>query len=52
VTDRDGTRSIQLGIETLAVVVTIALVVWRRNLLLGLVVAVVIVAVSRATGIG
>jgi branched-subunit amino acid transport protein len=50
----DDTRraSVHLGIEWLAVIVCIAIVAWRRNLLLGLAAAVVVAAVARATGLG
>ena len=44
----DGTRSIHLGVETLAVILGVAIVVWRRNLFLGILVAVVLIAVARA----
>ena len=38
-----------IGIEWVAVLACLAIVVWRKNLLLGLVVAVAIVVVARAT---
>ncbi len=47
----DGRPSLHVGIEWLAVGLCIALVTWRRNLLAGLVVAVVLVALSRAAGL-
>jgi branched-subunit amino acid transport protein len=49
----DGTRqsSFHVGVEWLAVGTAIALVAWRRNLLLGIVVAVAIVAAARAAGL-
>ena len=49
----DGTRvaSFHVGVEWLAVGTAIALVVWRRNLLLGIVAAVAIVAATRLAGI-
>ena len=40
-----------IGIEWVAVLACLGIVVWRRNLLLGLVVAVAIVVVARATGL-
>jgi branched-subunit amino acid transport protein len=48
--DAAGKPSFQVGVEALAVTTCLAVVAWRRNLLLGLVVAVVIVAVARALG--
>lgn len=42
---------LNVGVEALAVVVCLAITAWRKNLLLGLVVAVVLVAAARATGI-
>jgi branched-subunit amino acid transport protein len=50
VTDETGAPSFHVGVEWVAVVACLAVVAWRRNLLLGLVVAVVIVAGSRALG--
>jgi branched-subunit amino acid transport protein len=49
-TGPDGSRgwTFHLGIETLAVAACIGLVVWRRNLLVGIVVAVALVALTRA----
>lgn len=44
----DGTREIYVGIEAVGVVACLAIVVWRRNLLLGLLVGVGTVAVVRA----
>lgn len=44
--------SIHVGIEWLSVIVCIAIVAWRRNLLLGLAAAVVVAALARATGLG
>jgi branched-subunit amino acid transport protein len=48
----DGTRvpSFHVGIEWLAVGAAVAIVAWRKNLLLGIVAAVVLVAVARAAG--
>ncbi|MGK2850475.1 MAG: AzlD domain-containing protein [Candidatus Limnocylindrales bacterium] len=42
---------LNVGIEALAVVACLAVTAWRKNLLLGLVVAVILVAVARAAGI-
>ena len=50
-TDADGVPSFHVGIEWVAVLACLAVVAWRRNLLLGLIVAVAIVAVARAVGI-
>ena len=49
----DGTRvpAIHVGIEWLAVAACAALVAWRRNLLLGILVAVALVAAVRAVGL-
>ena len=52
VTGADGHPSIHLGVDALAVVACVALVAWRRNLLLGLLVAVVMTAGVRALGAG
>jgi branched-subunit amino acid transport protein len=51
VVDEEGTRTLRPGIETLAVAVCVAVVAWRRNLLLGLGAAVVLVALTRAWGV-
>lgn len=48
--DADGQPTFRIGIEALAVVACLGIVAWRRNLLLGLLVAVIIVVVARATG--
>lgn len=50
-TDANGTPMFHVGIEWVAVLACLAIVAWRRNLLLGLVVAVAIVAAARAAGI-
>ena len=47
----DGTAQLHVGVEALAVLVCVAVVAWRRNLLLGLLAAMVLVAVARATGL-
>lgn len=48
---RSDTPVLNVGIEALAVLICLVVTAWRRNLLLGLVVAVVLVAVARAAGI-
>lgn len=50
-TDEAGTPTFHVGIEWAAIVVCGALTVWRRNLLVGLVGGVVLVAIARAAGI-
>ena len=51
VTDVDGAPRLQVGIELLAVVAGVVVVRWRRNLFLGILAAVLMVAVVRlATG--
>jgi branched-subunit amino acid transport protein len=52
VTGSDGQPSLHLGIEAVAVLVCVAIVAWRRNLLLGILLSVAIVAVVRALGWG
>ena len=52
VTGADGRSSIHVGIDALAVLACGALVAWRRNLFLGLLVAVVMTAGARALGAG
>jgi branched-subunit amino acid transport protein len=47
----DGATQLHLGVEALAVLVAIAIVAWRRNLLLALIAAVVLVALARALGL-
>lgn len=47
-----GGYEIQLGVEVLGVLACLAIVAWRRNLFLGLVVGVALVAALRAAGIG
>lgn len=49
--DADGGPTFRVGVEALAVVACIGVVAWRKNLLLGLLVAVIIVVVARATGL-
>jgi branched-subunit amino acid transport protein len=48
----NGDTRFHVGIEWLAIVACVALIVWRRVVLLGLVAAVAIVAVGRAVGLG
>jgi hypothetical protein len=40
-----------IGIEWVAVIACLLVTAWRRNLLIGLIAAVVIVVVARATGL-
>ena len=47
----DGSPALNVGWEAVAVVACVAVVAWRRNLLLGLVAAVAIIALARATGV-
>lgn len=47
-TDEAGTPAFHVGIEWVAVLASLAVTAWRKNLLFGLVVAVVIVAGARA----
>ncbi len=49
--DPTGAPTLRVGVEALAVTACLGVVAWRRNLLLGLLVAVVIVAVARAVGL-
>lgn len=51
VKDASGLPSFYVGIEWFAVLACMAVVAWRRNLFLGLIVAVAIVVVARAAGI-
>jgi len=51
VTGEGGAPAFHIGIEWLAVAVCAGLTAWRRNLLVGLVGAVALVAVARAVGI-
>ncbi|MDQ2966073.1 MAG: AzlD domain-containing protein [Chloroflexota bacterium] len=52
-TAADGRRipSLHVGIEWMAVVACLAVVVWRKNLFLGIAAAVAIVAVARTTAL-
>jgi branched-subunit amino acid transport protein len=49
--DGRGPTTLRIGVEPLAVVVAVGLVAWRRNLFLGIVSAVAITALARATGL-
>lgn len=51
VVDGDAGPSFHAGIELVAVLVCLGVTAWRKNLLLGLTLAVAIVAVARATGL-
>lgn len=51
ITGVTGAAALHVGVEALAVVVCVAIVAWRHNLLLGLVSAVALVAISRAVGL-
>lgn len=51
IVEPDGAAQLHVGIEALAVAVAIGVVAWRRNLLLALVAAVVLVAVARGLGL-
>ena len=51
VTDDAGTPSFHVGIEWVAVLTCLGVTAWRRNLLLGLLVAVAIVVIARGTGL-
>jgi branched-subunit amino acid transport protein len=46
-TDAQGAPRLQLGIEVAAVVIGVAVVRWRRNVFLGILAAVLIVAIVR-----
>lgn len=48
---QDGPRLLHVGPETLAVLACMAIVAWRRNLFLGLAVAVALVAGLRLAGV-
>ncbi len=52
ITNPDGARELHVGIEAIGVLLCLGIVVWRRNLLLGLLVGVGFVAVARALGVG
>jgi branched-subunit amino acid transport protein len=46
-----GDSELRFGVEAIAVAVCVLIVVWRRNVLLGLVVAVALTAAARASGL-
>jgi branched-subunit amino acid transport protein len=48
----DDTRHLHFGVEAIGVLLCLGIVVWRRNLLFGLVVGIGFVAVARALGFG
>lgn len=50
VVTQDGGQAFHVGIEWLAVIASIVLMAWRRNLFLGLAFGVVLVALARALG--
>ena len=50
VVTQDGVPAFHVGVEWLAVIVSVALMAWRGNLFIGLVAGVVLVAVARALG--
>ncbi len=50
-TDETGAAGFHIGVEWAAIAACLAVVAWRRNLLLGLVVAVVIVVLARGLGL-
>lgn len=47
----DGEPAFHVGVEWVAVAACVALIAWRRNLLLGLIVAVAITTISRQLGL-
>ncbi len=49
--DENDVPTFYVGVEWLAVLACLAVTAWRRNLLLGLIAAVAIVALARATGL-
>jgi branched-subunit amino acid transport protein len=49
-TDASGKPSFHVGIEWVAVLACLGITAWRRNLLVGLIVAVLIVVIARGTG--
>ena len=51
VTDAAGTPSFHVGVEWVAVLACLGVTAWRRNLLLGLMAAVALVVIARATGL-
>ncbi len=51
VTNDAGAPTVHIGVEWLAVLTCLAITAWRKNLLLGLVAAVALVAITRAAGL-
>lgn len=51
VTGADGRLTLHVGLEPAAVILGVVIVAWRRNLFLGILVAVVVIAVARAVGL-
>lgn len=51
-TGPDGAPAVHLGMEAAGVAACVALVAWRRNLLLGLLAGVALVALGRLAGLG
>jgi branched-subunit amino acid transport protein len=51
VVSEDGTPMFHVGVEWIAVLACLAVTAWRRNLLLGLIVAVAIVVIARNLGL-
>jgi branched-subunit amino acid transport protein len=47
----NGSYQLHLGLELLAVLICVAVVAWRRSLLLGLVAAAALVAIARGLGL-
>ena len=52
VVPEEGSPTFRIGVEAVAVVVGLAITAWRRNLLIGVIVAVAIAVVARAGGLG
>jgi branched-subunit amino acid transport protein len=51
VTGADGGRGVHVGVEAAGVLTCLAVVAWRRNLFLGLVAGVALVAIARFAGV-
>ena len=52
VSETDGGQRLQVGIELIGVAIGVALVRWRRNVFLGILAAVLVVAIVRFMGAG
>lgn len=52
VTADAGSRGLHLGVDAIGVLVCLVLTAWRRNLLVGLVAGVAVVAIARFAGLG